>query len=254
MHTTDSHIDVTVILTTYNEEHLLRMGKHEQVRRALEASPWSWEILFIDDASRDGSAAVLEQFVAGDPRLCLLRNEKNLGRGGTVARALREARGRVAGFLDLDCSIRPDVLPDFVDPILRGDIDAATACRHYRIGKSRDAAHIAKRWVFTMGYRAVSSMLLPLPAVDTPSGCKFFNREKILPILDSVKNQRWFWQTELLLRAARAGLRVREIHVPYYRDSATGTTVTPLRDIMEYIDSIARVRRELRREKQRFSN
>jgi len=180
MHTTNTPIDVTVILTTYNEEHLLRMGKHEQVRRALEASPWSWEILFVDDASRDGSAAALEQFRLRAIRACACCGTKKIWGGAAPWPAPCERRE--AGSPDSSTSTAPSAptfCRTFVDPILRGDIDAATACRHYRIGKSRDAAHIAKRWVFTMGLNsAVSSDAAPLPAVDTPSGCKFFNREE----------------------------------------------------------------------------
>jgi hypothetical protein len=92
-------------------------------------------------------------------------------------------------------------------------------------------------------------VLLQLPDVDTESGCKFFRIERLLPVIDTVENQRWFWDTELVARALHQGINVAEVPAPFVRNTDHPTTVRLWRDITEYLRELLRLRRQLRAER-----
>jgi glycosyltransferase involved in cell wall biosynthesis len=88
----------SVILPVYNREKM--------ARTALETVRWQtlgdWECLAVDDGSKDGSARVLQEFAATEPRVKVLVNPQNIGMNASRNRAIEQARGRFITFLDSD--------------------------------------------------------------------------------------------------------------------------------------------------------
>ena len=84
---------------------------------------------------------------------------------------------------------------------------------------------------------------------DTETGYKFFRRRTVLPLLDEVRDEGWFWDTEFMARAARRGLRVAEVPGAYVRRTDKTSTVRGLRDSARYFRQLLRFRRELLRER-----
>jgi succinoglycan biosynthesis protein ExoO len=97
---------VSVILPAYNSEAFVQAA----LDSALAQTFTDLEVLFVDDASTDGTALVGERAAALDPRVRVIRNERNLGTGGTVNRAVRRARGEWVAQLDHDDRWRPERL------------------------------------------------------------------------------------------------------------------------------------------------
>ena len=97
---------VSVIMPVYNAERFLKQA----VTSVQSQSVSDWELLLVEDASTDNSAAVAAQLAAEDHRIRLLHNERNLGVAETRNRGVREARGEWVALLDSDDLWQPDKL------------------------------------------------------------------------------------------------------------------------------------------------
>jgi hypothetical protein len=80
---------------------------------------------------------------------------------------------------------------------------------------------------------------------DTETGCKLFAREKVLPLLDLVEDPHWFWDTEIMVQAWLAGLRIHEEPSIFIRRPEKPSTVKLARDVRSYLRNLGRLRRRL---------
>jgi glycosyltransferase involved in cell wall biosynthesis len=230
-------VDFSLVIACYNEEPILEASVAETLR-VLDALRWSFELIFVDDASRDRTAEVIDRIVAAHPQRAIrvIRHPSNVGRGGTVTDGLRAARGRFAGFLDIDLEVHARyLLPALL--ALEDGADVATALRVYRFQwRSLD------RYVLSRGYLWLMQRMLDVRLQDTETGFKLFRRDRILPVLDVCVDRGWFWDTEVMVRAAHAGLRIVEIPVLFVRRTDKVSTVRPVKDTIDYLRKLWRFR------------
>ena len=233
--------EVSIVVACYNEEpHLAAsvaeiVGTMEDLRRP-------YEIVFVDDCSRDGTRRVIAEVVAAHPgvQTQVILHEKNRGRGATVTDGFRASRGAVTGYLDIDLEVHSRYIPSLVRAIEQG-ADVAVVRRIY-------AFQLASldRYFMSRGYSWLVRHLLDIPFHDTESGYKFFRRQRLLPVLDSIEDPGWFWDTEFMARAHQAGLKVAEVPGAYLRRYDKQSTVKGLRDSVQYFGRLLRFRRRLR--------
>lgn len=231
--------DLSLVLACYNEASHFKESLH-QIVGVLERSRYSWEIILVDDHSADATSTLVSEACRKDARLRALFHKVNRGRGHTVADGIRAARGKVVGFIDIDCEVSPVYIPQCVDRIVRSKADVVVGKRIY---KTRVAS--LAREIFSVGYQWLSRRIVDTGGIDTEAGYKFFLRRRILPVLAKTKHPGWFWDTEIIVRARRAGLTVVEEPVLFLRRGDKKSTVEPLRDIVNYLVSLWRFRREL---------
>jgi len=124
--------------------------------------------------------------------------------------------------------------------------DVATARRWYPW--SLRSIH---RQILSKVYIQLVRRLLRVPLSDTETGCKFFKRDRILPILDEIRASHWFWDTEIMVRSSLHGLSILEIPALYHWKPETGTTVRPWSDSWYYLRQLLRLRKEVRSIRQR---
>ncbi len=232
---------LSVVLACYNEaEHI--EASFAEIEETLAQTGRTFEVIFVDDLSRDATPQLLQALVARHPDrdLRLLRHQRNQGRGATVSDGFRAARGTITGYLDVDLEVHCRYIPALVRAIEKG-ADIATVRRVYAFQLlSLD------RYLMSRGYSWLVRRLLGLPFHDTETGYKFFRRETVLPLLDEIEDGGWFWDTEFMARAARRGLRVVEIPGAYIRRADKTSTVKGVRDSVRYFGQLLRFRRRLR--------
>lgn len=231
---------LSLVLACYNEaEHL--EASFAEIRETLEQTSWPFEVIFVDDVSRDRTREILREIVAAHPDLDLrvILHETNRGRGRTVTDGFRAARGVVAGYLDVDLEVHARYVPSLVRAIEQG-ADIATVRRIYAL-----QVRALDRYFMSRGYSFLVRRMLGLPFHDTETGYKFFRRERVLPLLDEVEDGGWFWDTEFMARAARRGLEVAEIPGAYVRREDKTSTVRGVRDSVRYFRQLLRFRRKL---------
>lgn len=232
---------LSLVLACYNEaEHL--EASFAEIRDTLQQAPFSFEILFVDDVSRDRTREILGKLEAANPELQLrtILHEKNRGRGATVTDGFRAARGVVIGYIDVDLEVHSRYIPSLVRAIDQG-ADVATLRRIYAFQlRSLD------RYFMSRGYSFLVRRLLGVTIADTETGYKFFRRESVLPLVDEIRDPGWFWDTEFMTRAVRKGLRLVEIPGAYVRRGDKTSTVRGLRDSVRYFGKLLAFRRAIR--------
>ena len=241
MNATAAPPHLSLVLACYNEaEHLA--ASVAEILDTLGQSGQPFEVIFVDDASRDRTPEILHSIVAAHPELelRLILHEHNKGRGATVTDGFRAARGEITGYIDVDLVVHCRYIPAMVRAIERG-ADVATVWRVYAFQVSR-----LDRYFMSRGYSWLVQRMLGLPYHDTETGYKFFRREKVLPLLDEIRDGGWFWDTEFMTLAHRHGLRVAEIPGAYIRRDDKTSTVHGLSDSFAYFRQLLRFRRELR--------
>jgi glycosyltransferase involved in cell wall biosynthesis len=231
---------VSVVVACYNEEPVLRQS-FQALAATLADFQRSWEVLFVDDCSSDGTRGIIRALIEAHPQLALrsILHESNRGRGATVSDGFRAARGDVVGYLDIDLEVHSRYIPSLVRAIEAG-ADVATVRRIYAFQlRSLD------RYLMSRGYSWLVRRLLGTALHDTETGYKFFSRDAVLPLLEEVRDEGWFWDTEVMIRAERLGLRIEEIPGAYVRRYDKTSTVHGLRDSVRYFGRLLRFRRAM---------
>jgi glycosyltransferase involved in cell wall biosynthesis len=231
-------LDVTLVLACYNEESHIEESV-DQIVAVLDASPWSYEIVFVDDCSQDHTRPLIDQLVEKYPDHAMSRifHDQNVGRGGTVMEGMCKGRGEIVGFIDIDLEVHARFIPSCVRAIVKG-ADVATGLRVFKFSwRSVD------RFLMSRGYVWLMQRLLHVPLQDTETGFKFFRKSAIGPVFDEIEDTRWFWDTEVMVRSYLTGLNIREVPVLFVRRRDKKSTVHPLADTFEYFGKLWRFRR-----------
>ncbi len=241
-----AEIDLSVIVPLYQEGPTLR-DSLVRLAAALAAGTRRWEIVFVDDGSRDGSRQVAEHWAVehrqGDPtaEIRSAHHARNRGRGAAVKTGLLAARGTVAGFLDIDL----EVGEQFIDPCVaavEAGADVVVGEREYALQPRSWLRHLLSK-----GYASLCRSVIHTSVRDTEAGFKWFRREALLPLLDHIEDDGWFFDTEVVVRAERAGLTVISVPVEFVRRFEKTSTVRPLRDSLVYLRRLFAFRRALGR-------
>lgn len=173
-HDHDASPDVSVVLPTYNE--VGHVGEEiGRIRAALDASPYSYEIVVVDDGSSDGTRDLLRR-LADDGRLQLIEHQRNLGSGGARRTGTRAAHGRVVVWTDVDMTYPNDDIPALVDQM--EGWDQVVGARNTEEGTIKLLRRPAK-WLI----RRLASYLTKVKIPDLNSGFRVFRRDVALQFL-----------------------------------------------------------------------
>lgn len=231
--------ELSLILPCFNESGLFA-DSVSRIRAVLEASKLSYEVIFVDDKSQDDTVALITRYCAGNRAFRNILHKNNTGRGRAVADGIHTATGTVAGYIDIDCEVDPVYIPAMARMILEGSADVVIGRRIYRTSPGS-----VFREVLSRGYQWLSDMMIGTGGLDTETGYKFFSRKKILPVLKKTKHPGWFWDTEIMVHAKRAGLRITEEPVLFLRRFDKTSSVNIVRDTVDYMVHLYRFRRDI---------
>lgn len=201
---TDIMVDtvVSVILPVYNEE--ANLGEiYRRLSCVLEQLTPAYEILFIDDGSRDGSVKAIRDLHALNPRVKLVRLARNFGHQTAVSAGIDYAVGQAVAIMDADLQDPPEVLPQFIAKWREG-YEVVYAIRQKR------KENIFKRISYALFYR----LLQRLAAIDIPldSGDFCVMDRRMVDQLKAMPERNRF------VRGMRAWAGYRQIGLEYERD------------------------------------
>jgi undecaprenyl-phosphate 4-deoxy-4-formamido-L-arabinose transferase len=195
--------DVSVVVTVYNEAASLE----ELYRRAvsvLDPGPRTFELIFVDDGSTDGTFAALERLHADDPRVRAVRFKRNFGQHPAMHAGLARARGDVVVTMDGDLQNEPEDIPRLVEAVEAGN-DVASGRRRARkdpVGRSVPS-------------RVINGMLRRFTGAPISDfGCAFnaYRREAVEPMLGSIGKQKF--TKALILSGGASVIEVDVAHAP----------------------------------------
>jgi len=235
-------VDVSLIIPAYNEE-LRLLPTLERLHAHLSAGPSTYEILVVDDGSRDGTCQVVEAAAARIPNLTLVRQRPNRGKGAAVRRGMLAARGRIRVMWDADSSMPPEELPRLLAPIAAGRAEIAIGSR-YAAGARTVKQPRYRVWWGRLCNKFVQRWLVPR-VLDTQCGFKAFTAGAALNLFGSATIDGWAFDLEILALARRRGFAIEEVGVEWKDDQRS--RVNPLTDFWKVIREALTIRRNLKR-------
>jgi len=237
-------VDISMVIACYNEASHIEKSLPE-LCAVLDKSGLTYELVIIDDCSQDNTVEALHQLCGERKNVVFRAHEQNVGRGGTVAEGFHLSSGQVIGYLDIDLEIGPWYLFPALEKLKSEGLDGVIAHRVYKLDVHPTI--LVRQWM-SFGFRKLSHFLLRIPQTDVAGGFKFFKRDKILPIVAQCESTHWFWDTELVYLADRAGLNIGEIPVLFLRRPAKESTVRMIPDTLRQLrETFGLLRRSRRR-------
>ena len=173
---------LSIVVTLFDEAGTLE-ELHRRLTAALEAVDRSYEVLYVDDGSTDGSFAILERLHADDPHIRAVRLKRNAGQHPAMHAGLSRARGEIVVTMDGDLQNLPEDVPRLVEAVDAG-YDVASGRR----GARHDS------WGRTLPSRLINGMLRRFTGVAISDfGCAFnaYRREVVEPMLGSIGRQKF---------------------------------------------------------------
>lgn len=207
---------LSVIIPAYNEEK--RIAKTLQsVDAYLKQQSYDYEILVVNDGSKDKTAEVVKGAVAYVANLRLIDNKENHGKGWVVKQGMLEAQGEIRLFTDADNSTSLDQIANFLPYFAQG-YDIVLGSR-----RIKGAVIAAKQpWIrdFLGGiFRLIVHTIVPVGVKDSQAGFKAFSAKATEAIFPQQTIARWAFDVEILAVARKMGFKIKEVPITWINDT-----------------------------------
>ncbi len=200
---------ISVVIPAFNEAEMVTRCLAETVA-ALETLDAPYEVILVDDGSSDGTAELARAAAELLPRVRVIGNEINLGKGSALARGAFSALGDVVLFVDADLEVHPRQLVLLLERMEATGADVVIG------SKLHPASRIdvpSGRHALSVGYYLLVRLLFRLPVHDTQTGLKLFRREPLIRVLPRLLVKRFAHDLEVLVNINRLGYRIEEAPV-----------------------------------------
>jgi glycosyltransferase involved in cell wall biosynthesis len=220
--------ELSVFLPSYNEEVHVR-GTTLKVKKILEKVAGKWEILIINDGSKDKTSKIAEKLSNSDKRIRVITHKLNRGYGAAVKSGLYGAKYKWVVLMDVDGQF------DFseVDTLIKKQKESKA---DLVIGYYRKRAVPFYRKLNTFAWQVVVNLLFGLNVRDIDCGFKLISKKVIdaIPKLESERGA--FISSEFLIKVKKAGFKIVEIGVHHYPATRKGTGARLIVIIKSFVD------------------
>jgi glycosyltransferase involved in cell wall biosynthesis/putative flippase GtrA len=230
---------IDVVIPVYNEETDLAPCVRRLHAHLSESFPYPFRITVADNASTDGTLAIAHTLADELPEVAVLHLSEK-GRGRALRAAWTASGAQVLAYMDVDLSTDLAALLPLVAPLLSGHSDLSIGTR---LSRGSRVVRGAKREFISRCYNLLLRGTLSVRFSDAQCGFKAIRNDVAEQLLPLVQDTGWFFDTELLVLAQRAGLRIHEVPVDWVDDpdSRVDIVATALADLK----GIARLARAL---------
>ncbi|MFC8843954.1 glycosyltransferase [Streptomyces griseoincarnatus] len=203
-----------VVVPVHNEEHDLEPCVRRLHAHLAETFPYPFRITVADNASTDRTPWIAARLAGELPGTQWVRLEEK-GRGRALHTAWSRSSAPVLAYLDVDLSTDLAALLPLVAPLISGHSDLAIGTR---LARGSRVVRGPKREIISRCYNGLLRGTLSVGFSDAQCGFKAVRREVAERLLPLVEDREWFFDTELLVLAERAGLRIHEVPVDWVDD------------------------------------
>ncbi|MFI1656580.1 glycosyltransferase [Streptomyces sp. NPDC020472] len=228
-----------VVIPVYNEEKDLEPCVRRLHEHLLRTFPYGFRITVADNASTDTTPAVAAALAGELPEVRSVRLEQK-GRGRALRTVWSASDAPVLAYMDVDLSTDLNALLPLVAPLISGHSDLAIGSR---LARSSRVVRGPKREFISRAYNLILRSSLAARFSDAQCGFKAIRREVAERLLPMVEDTGWFFDTEMLVLAERAGLRIHEVPVDWVDDP--DSTVHIVRTATDDLKGVWRVGRAL---------
>lgn len=203
-----------IVIPVYNEERDVAACVRRLHQFLLDEVPYRARIVVADNASTDRTLSVARQLAEELSDVEVMHLDAK-GRGGALAAAWASSPAEVVAYMDVDLSTHLSALMPLVAPLVSGHSDIAIGSR---LAASSRVVRGIKREVVSRGYNLLLRGLLGARFSDAQCGFKALRADVARRLLPLVADTGWFFDTELLVLAEKAGLRIHEVPVDWIDD------------------------------------
>jgi len=202
-----------IVIPVHNEERTL-VQSVETVRRHLQTLPYESRVTIADNASTDATGLLAHQLAHRYDDVAVVSLAQK-GRGRALKQAWSQSDAEVLVYMDVDLSTDLNALLPLVAPLLSGHSDLAIGSRLARTARTTRGP---KRELISRTYNVLLRGALRARFSDAQCGFKAIRRDVAEQLLPLIEDDEWFFDTELLIVAERAGLRIHEVPVDWVDD------------------------------------
>ena len=219
---TNPTLDIDIVVPCYNEQDTLAAHVRRLHRFCRDSFSHSWRITIADNASTDDTARTADDLAATLPEVRAVHLPEK-GRGRALKAVWGASPARVLVYVDEDLSTDLAALEPLVAPLLSGHSDVAIGTR--LAGSSR-VVRGGRREFISRSYNLLLRATMGVSFSDAQCGFKAITREAADHILPLCEDDAWFFDTEMLVLAEHAGLRVHEVPVDWIDDVNSSVDIT----------------------------
>ena len=234
---------VDIVVPVYNEEADLESSVRRLRAYLDDRFPVASAITIADNASTDATWVIARRLADSMPGVRALHLDQK-GRGRALRQAWLASEAPIVAYTDVDLSTDLDALLPLVAPLLSGHSQVSIGSR---LARGARVTRGPKREFISRSYNLILRSVLRVGFRDAQCGFKAMRADVARLLLPEVRDQAWFFDTELLVLAERAGLRVHEVPVDWVDDPdsrvAIGSTaLADLRGVWRLLRSRSRPR------------
>jgi putative flippase GtrA len=214
-------VDVDIVVPVKNEEHDLEPSVTRLVEHLRRAFPFSARVTIADNGSTDGTWPAACALEAKYPEVRAVHLDIP-GRGRALHQIWSSSDAEVLAYMDVDLSTDLNALLPLVAPLLSGHSDVAIGTR---LARGSRVVRGPKREIISRSYNLLLRTTLGAQFSDAQCGFKAIRADQARQLLPLVEDRGWFFDTELLVLAERAGLRIHEVPVDWIDDADSRVNV-----------------------------
>ena len=237
----ENSVKITLLFPMYNEEAIIADTLRTVSAYMKDTFFEGYEILFVNDGSRDGCAAIVEAFP--DPAVRLISYDENRGKGYAIRQGVAAAQGEVVMFTDCDLAYGTDVIKEFYDALLNSTAGIAVGSRPKH--KDGYAGYTLMRKIVSRTYLWVLRIFAGLHLSDSQCGCKAFRLQPAKDIFSLCEVDRFAFDMEAIMIADRLGVSFIEIPVTVKNHGESKVSV--LRDTPKMLRDLMKMKKRIRR-------
>ena len=226
---------IDVVIPVYNEEKDLPRSIAILWDFLNEHLDHQWQIVIADNGSVDKTLAVAQALSQQYPHVTYVHLDQK-GRGRALRKTWLESKADIVSYMDVDLSTKLEAFPQLVQALEEGYGVAIGS----RLAKGSSTTRGLKREITSRTYNLLIKLMFWPSFTDAQCGFKAARRDVVQAVVPSIKDQAWFFDTELLLLAQKKGYRIKEVPVEWVDDA--GTTVKVAKTAWEDIKGLFRVR------------
>jgi glycosyltransferase involved in cell wall biosynthesis len=213
---------VDIVLPVYNEEHCLAQSARQVLKYLSSNVSWAWRIVIVDNASTDRTPAIGRELASQVPQIEMVRLERK-GRGYALRHAFESSRADAVMYMDIDLSTSLTHLSEIVD-LLQAGHDLAVGSR---LAATSQVERSIKRELISRAYNVIVTIMFGRVCGDFQCGFKAFRRSTVQKLLPLVKDNGYFFDTEIILTASRTGCRIIDLPVRWVEDPDSRVNLLP---------------------------
>ena len=227
---------VEVTVPAYNEEKALEQSVRLLHSYLSDNLPLHFLITIVDNASTDGTFAIAQRMGAELPRVRAVHLDRK-GRGLALRHVWGRSEADIVAYMDADLSTDLDAFLPLVAPLLSGHSDLSIGSRR---ASGAQVVRSPKREIISRAYNLLLRAVLSARFSDAQCGFKAGRTEVVKALLPAVKDDAWFFDTELLMLAQRQGLRIYQVPVTWTEDPDSKVEI--IRTALADLRGVARLR------------